>query len=324
MKDVMTVCGPVPVDRLGKTLMHEHIIASAPGIADNYPELNENAMERMCRDLKQMKSLGIRTVVDATPFDLGRDAEAMKQASELTGVNIISCTGFFQEPDMGISGYSKEQIAAVLVREIREGIKKTGIRPGILKTAMDSEGPTPGRELAHRAVGIASRETGLPVMLHSFPEGEAGRHQIRFLREEGCDLHRVKVDHCLETTDIGYLSWLYEQGVWLGVDRLPRVNGSAEETAKYPDVETRIRTIRKMIDMGMADRMLFSHDFISVSTFWDHQPTPEGQAYVDGMCPERFGFLQQVVFPRLVELGADGDQLERMLEENPRRFFEGC
>ena len=78
------------------------------------------------------------------------------------------------------------------------------------------------------------------------------------------------------------------------------------------------------IDMGMADRMLFSHDFISVSTFWDHQPTPEGQAYVDGMCPERFGFLQQVVFPRLVELGADGDQLERMLEENPRRFFEGC
>ncbi len=324
MKTVNTVTGPLLVEKLGKTLMHEHIISSSAGIAENYPELNRpDAHDRIVQDLEEMKRNGISSVVDANPFDLGRDVNMMRRCSEETGVHIIACTGFFLEPNPMLGAYKPEDLAKCFIRELTEGIGNTGIKAGILKTAMDKEGPTPGRELVHRAVAIASRETGAPVMLHSCPQKEMGKYQIQFMKEEGAELKRVKIDHCLETTDIDYLLWVYDQGCWLGVDRLPIV--CAEEDYRgSTSMETRIMTIKRMIEAGMGDRMLFSHDFMSVSTFFDHMPTQEDQSFVDHLNPMRFGFLQNGVFARLEELGVSREQLERMLEDNPRRFFEAC
>ena len=324
MKYVNTVTGPLSIDDLGRTLMHEHLVSSCAGVADNYPEANENAFDTVCADLEDMKSNGISTVVDATAFDLGRDEKMLKKCSEATGVSVIASTGFFKEPDPGLGRFPKDKIASWLIREILEGIKDTGIRPGVLKTAMDTEGPTEGRELIHRAVAIASRECRFPVMLHSCPEQEAGRHQIRFFQEEGADLSRVKIDHCLETDDLDYIKWLYDQGVWLGVDRLPRVCISAKESAQFPTIAQRVGMIRRMLDAGLGDRMLFAHDFIAVSSFFDHLPSKESQEYVDGMNPQRFSYLQKTIFRLLEDQGVDPDLLDRMLIDNPKRFFEGC
>ena len=320
MKRVQTVCGEISTDQLGFTLMHEHLVSSQAGIAENYPQLYvENAYDRVMKDLLEMKAHGIQTVVEATPFDLGRDAPMLQRLSSDSGVQVIACTGFFQELAGMLGFYTKEQYAQLFIDDLTKGIAGTDIKAGIIKTAMDVEGPTPGREIIHRAVAIASRETGFPVMLHSDPRGEMGRHQIRFLREEGANLERVKIDHCLETTDMDYLSWLYDQGVWLGVDRLPLI--AAEGTRAVP-TEQRIETVRKMIEAGMSDRMLFAHDFMSISTYFDHMASQEEQAYIRSLNPQRFLFLQEVVFPKLEEAGIDGKLLQKMCVDNPRRFFE--
>jgi phosphotriesterase-related protein len=60
MTTVETVLGPVATAALGPTLMHEHIVTRSPGVHENWPHLFAR---------------GIRTVVDLTTVDLGRDID---------------------------------------------------------------------------------------------------------------------------------------------------------------------------------------------------------------------------------------------------------
>lgn len=322
MINVQTVTGDVPVAALGSVLMHEHLVSSAPGIAENYPELYiEGYHELVMRDLTAMKENGITTVVDATPYDLGRDVKALKRLSAESGVNIICCTGSFLRLPAVFGYYTPAQIAALFIKDITKGVADTGIKAGIIKVAMDTEGPTEDRVLIHKAAAIASNETGMPIMMHSAPQKEMGRHQLRILQEEHVNMARVKVDHCLETTDIDYLCWLADQGCWLGVDRLPLI---VEEGDYAVSTQSRIKVIKALIDAGLQDRMLFSHDFISASTYHNHMPTEERQLYIDNLNPERFLFLKNVAFPALERMGIDRDLLERMCVDNPRNYFAGC
>ena len=56
--------------------------------------------------------------------------------------------------------------------------------------------------------------------------------------------------------------------------------------------ETRIKFIKTMLDEGMGDRMLFSHDIFSMSTLFDYQPE-DILEYIGGICPERFLFIKK-------------------------------
>ena len=321
MKEVQTVTGSVSVEEFGFTLMHEHLVTSSMGIPENYPQLYiDGAFDVVVKDLKEMKANGIQTVVEASTIDLGRDVKMMKKASEATGVYVVACTGWWQEFSPLMGNFSADKFASLFVDDLTKGVGGTDIKAGILKAAMDKEGPTPARETLHRAVARASLQTGTPIMLHSYPQTEMGRHQLRILKEEGVDMKRVKVDHCPETTDMDYILWLADQGCWLGIDRLPIILMPGQYAVKS---ETRIKTIKKMIDAGLSDRMLFSHDYMSVSTLFDTLP-PQDREYVDSINKERFLYLQKIVFKTLVEMGVSEDLLTRMCVDNPRRFFEGC
>jgi phosphotriesterase-related protein len=318
-KKVMTVLGEISTDELGQTLMHEHICASAPGIPENYPQLYiENAEGIILGDLADMKGEGFKTVIEATLFDLGRDIRMLKRVSEKSGIHIVASTGFFQEPSPVLGSYSVDKFAALFVDDLTKGIAGTDIKAGIIKTAMDAEGATPGRTLIHRAVARAAMGTGAKVMLHSYPQTEMGRNQVKILKNEGLDLKNVKIDHILETTDMDYIKWLADQGVWLGVDRLPLIIDNKHYGVAN---ETRIKTIYNMIKAGLHDRMLLSHDISSVSTMFDHLDK-ENTAFVENINRERFGFLTRRAFPKLIEMGIDKTLLYRMLTDNPKRFFE--
>ncbi len=320
MKMIQTVTGPITPDELGYTLMHEHIYSSSIGVPENYPQLyRDDVDEVVIGDLNEMKSVGIKSVIEASPIDLGRDVKRLKAASEATGVHIVACTGWWQEFAPTLGRFTAEKIASLFIDDVQKGVGETGIKAGIIKAAMDREGLTPARDLLHRAVAIAAKETGAPVMLHSYPQAESGRHQLRILQEEGLDMSRVKIDHILETTDMDYIKWVADQGCWIGVDRLPLITFPGNFAVS---TETRIKTIKRMIDAGMSDIMLLSHDFMSISTMFDTLPE-ETLAYVKGLNPERFLFLHNVVFPKLVEMGVDLDLLMKMSTENPKRFFEG-
>ncbi|MFC1942979.1 phosphotriesterase [Chloroflexota bacterium] len=312
MTTINSVLGPLDTANLGHTLMHEHLLVTSAGISQNYPELLRagyldrlpNFMDRIVNALKEAKEEGIDTIVDTTTLDLGRDVNILAEASRLTGVNIIAVAGCYVDMPHYLDGVSADQFAQLFIREIQEGIAGTNIKAGILKEASDREGVTPAGAIILRAVARAHLQTNVPIMLHSYSPGQVGRQQLAILKEEGVDLRRVKVDHSNDTTDVEYLTWLLEQGCYLGMDRYPGVNTSPR---------ARTRTMKALIDAGYANRLLPSHDWPLVRV-------------TEEVIRERrnpFTYVKKVVFAQLREMGVPEATLNSLSVDNPRNFFEG-
>lgn len=314
MTTINSVLGPIETSQIGTTLMHEHILGSSIGIPQNYPEvLDRGYMRIIVEKLKQAKAGGIDTVVDATTLDLGRDVNVLAEASRRSGVNIICCTGWWTEKPRFLSGVSIERLVKGFVREIREGIVGTGIKAGILKGASDKAGVLPEEETILRAVARAHRETGVPIMLHSYSPGQVGRRQIKILKEEGVSLNRVKMDHSNDTTDLEYLIWMLEEGCYLGMDRYP-----GEGTSPL----ARTRTLKALIDAGYRDRLCVSHDWSLARHVAKDSPigSPEKRKKLN---PHDFLYIRNVVFPMLREMSVPEDIINTILIDAPRNFFEG-
>lgn len=95
MIEVNTVLCPVPVSQFGLVLMHEHAFACIPGWemdARNAYD-REGDLESVSRQLAALLEHGVKTIVDATPVDIGRNVEFIVEVSQRSGANIIASTG---------------------------------------------------------------------------------------------------------------------------------------------------------------------------------------------------------------------------------------
>ena len=320
MKTVNTVLGPLETSKIGFALMHDHIMGSASGIPQVYPELlGKNYKERIIMGLTAARQAGVNTIVDADTFDLGRAVNILAEVSKLSGVNIICCSGWFGELPGYFGSFTADQYAQIFVREVQEGIEGTSIKASILKSAADFGGVTPNGALLLRGVARAQLLTGVPIMLHSYSPDQVGRQQIEILKEEGVDLRRVKLDHSTDTKDMEYLEWVIKQGCYLGMDRLPGIHVPPLARVS-PD--GRVKTIKDLIDAGYADRILLGHDAFLVSTFFDTLPEA-AKKKLETDNPYGFLYINKYVLPKLRELGVSEKTIHSICVDNPRRFFEG-
>ena len=320
MKTVNTVLGPLETSKIGFALMHDHIMGSASGIPQVYPELlGKNYKERIIIGLTAARQAGVNTIVDADTFDLGRAVNILAEVSKLSGVNIICCSGWFGELPGYFGSFTADQYAQIFVREVQEGIEGTSIKASILKSAADFGGVTPNGALLLRGVARAQLLTGVPIMLHSYSPDQVGRQQIEILKEEGVDLQRVKLDHSTDTKDMEYLEWVIKQGCYLGMDRLPGIHVPPLARVS-PD--GRVKTIKDLIDAGYADRILLGHDAFLVSTFFDTLPEA-AKKKLETDNPYGFLYINKYVLPKLRELGVSEKTIHSICVDNPRRFFEG-
>ncbi len=317
MSSINGVLGPLAADDLGFTLMHEHVMVCASGLLESYPDLlGPDREERAVQTLKRAREVGgINTIVDATTFDLGRNPELLKTVAAGSGMNIINVTGWWLDVPRFLHGVGPKQMAAEFVRDIEEGFRGTDIKAGLLKCAADFEGVTPPLEVMARAVARAHNETGVPIMVHSYPTGQVARRQIEIFREEGVDLTRVKIDHSNDTTDTEYLQWILDQGCYLGLDRYPGRNVS-------PHMRT--VTLKRLIDMGHGERLCPAHDCICLHI---HKEQPDGsipdEHEFTRSNPEQYLYIHRFVIPELLELGATEADIEQLFVHNPRRFLTG-
>lgn len=316
MAQVNGVLGPLKAEDLGFTLMHEHVMVCASGLLDSYPDLlGEQREERAIATLKTAKAQGIDTIVDATTFDLGRKAELLKTVAAGSGVNIINVTGWWLDVPRFLTGVGPNQMAREFVKDLTAGFRGTDIKAGLLKCAADFEGVTPMLEVMARAVARAHVETGVPIMVHSYPTGHVARRQIKIFKEEGVDLTKVKIDHCNDTTDMEYLKWILDQGCYLGLDRYP---------GRLVSPHMRTVTLKNLIDEGYGDRLCPSHDCICLHI---HKEQADGsipemhEFHVHN--PDQYLFIHRSVIPDLKEMGTTDAQIETLFVDNPRRFLCG-
>jgi phosphotriesterase-related protein len=142
-----TVLGTAFADELGVTLMHEHFAANFAGweFDPKRQPFDVEIIAQSCAELmKAPMAHGMKTLVEATPIDAGRQPLIQKRVAEITGLNIICCTGFHTETQ-GASGYLKlrklfgfdilTQMYETYIQEITEGIGDTGIKAGMIKVS---------------------------------------------------------------------------------------------------------------------------------------------------------------------------------------------
>src|SRR5262249_23571190 len=82
MQSIQTVTGGCAPDALGVTLMHEHLLIGWPGWEAEAPLDRATRREHTVRcvdRLAELYDVGVRTMVDPCPIDLGRDVEFMAE-----------------------------------------------------------------------------------------------------------------------------------------------------------------------------------------------------------------------------------------------------
>ena len=314
MATINSVLGEMDTADLGFTLSHEHVLVSSAGIQQIYPEFIDRAatIQRGIADLAAARAEGLRSIIDVTTIDLGRDIRLLEEVSRGSGVHIICATGTWRDIPRVFWTATPDDIAPLYIREIQEGIENTRIKAGIIKVANDMGGVTPEGEIILRAAARAQKATGVPISTHTWAPERVGEQQVAIFQDEGIDLNRVYIGHSNDTDDIGYLTGLLEQGVWIGLDRYP---GRPEVL----DWEARTQTAYKLIQAGWAHRIMLGHDW-SVALLIAHR---EARAQRDIANPDGYLFITRRVLPRLAQLGASQDDIHKIMIDNPRRFFEG-
>jgi phosphotriesterase-related protein len=68
--------------------------------------------------LQQAHAEGVRSYIDPTTFDIGRDIALMQEVSSKSGVHIVPTTGSHQAIPRVFRTASPDAIAAVYIREI--------------------------------------------------------------------------------------------------------------------------------------------------------------------------------------------------------------
>lgn len=201
-----------------------------------------------------------------------------------------------------------EPLVDLFVKDLTEGIADTGVRAAFLKCAIEEQGLTPGVERVLRAVGKAHVRTGAPITVHTNPHTKSGLIAQNILREEGVDLTKVVIGHSGDSTDIDYLTKVADAGSLLGMDRF-----GLDVLCPFED---RVNTVAELVRRGYADHMVLAHD---ASCFIDW--FPEG-AKEQAVPKWNFRHISQDVLPALLERGVTQADIDTMLIDNPRRYFE--
>jgi phosphotriesterase-related protein len=311
---VQAVQGPLDASELGFTLPHEHICASSAGFWQAWPEFfggREEFISRVVDKLKIVKQEGVRTIVDVTTIDTGRDIRLIEEVSRKSGMQIIACTGHWLDPSQSMSARSVDELADFFIKEIEHGIEGTEIKAGVIKVATDREGVTPFLDKALRAAARASKATGVPITTHSYSPERIGEKQADIFEAEGLNPERVCIGHSDDTTDLDYLTGLAERRYTIGMDHL--IYGIQGPLTW----QKRSELIKDLVAAGFANKLFISNDwFYGISV-----GATETQEAMDRMNPDGMLFVTRKVIPYLRQIGVSDQAVNLMTVENPMRFF---
>lgn len=339
---VQTVTGPVDAEALGITLIHEHLLIDArwywrnpqeasrihlahqPVSVEILHELRQDPFVNLdncglfdeqaaTEEVLQFKLFGGRTVVDATPANLGRDPLALRRIAERTGLQVIMGTGYYLEPThpAWVRSATIEDLAEGLIAEVLEGVEDTGIKAGHIGEIGISKDFTPQEEKVLRAAARAQRHTGVALSVHLPGWERLGHRVLDVIAEEGGDLNRVILNHMNPSgADLEYQMALADRGAYLAYDMIGMDYYYADQDAQCPSDEENARAIASLVRAGYGHKVVLSQDVFLKMMLTRYGGN--GYAYI----------LRHFV-PRLKRHGLSKQEIDQLLIENPRRVLAG-
>ncbi|MGH8014237.1 MAG: phosphotriesterase family protein, partial [Candidatus Binataceae bacterium] len=316
---INTVAGKCEPRDLGFTLIHEHLAAGFPGWEfDNMGFDRKRELAKVVEKLKEIRGLGVVSFVDPCPMELGRDPEFAAEAADKSGIRIIIATGVYNEA-LGFPQHFRmlgpDDIAEVYVRELTEGIGRTGIKAGIIKTAtggipgitVDTE-ITQQEQKALRAAARAHKKTGAPILCHNSESSPFGRETLDIFESEGVDFNHVLIGHACGVGNMRYYFDILNRGAWLGFDRF-----GIEPIA--PD-KMRLASLFGLLAVGF-DRIMLSHDAVAC---WLGRPVEAIQKMMEASPNSHYAHLCRNIIPTLRKGGVSEEKIHTLMVDNPREY----
>ena len=311
--------GDIRPEELGFTYSHEHIICRPA----HWEERNETDLllddpQKSEQEVADAKACGVKTIVDATAIDYGRDPQAVCDISVRTGMQIIGTAGFNKgflwdakmpgedrTYEEWIDKSSVEELTEFVIKEVTEGMQGTSVRGGQVKFGTGYNSISPLEIKTIRAVCRAHLATGAPVHAHT-EAGTMALEQMKYLREEGVDLHNISFGHMDRNPDPYMHLKIADTGAFLCFDGIAKV--------KYNPESVRIGCILELVRHGYQKQILVSGDTARKSYYHSY-----GNAL-------GLPYIRQKWVPRLIEeaeaAGINGEKLaEDIFINNPRECF---
>ena len=341
---VTTVLGQIPVEAMGITLMHEHLLLDASswwkrpccavdiGMAERpidvgmlgdlrmNPFLNRDNCQLVDADvaieeLMRFVERGGRTVVDPTNLGIGRDPRALQKISRRTGLHVVMGAGFYLEPSHPdyVRQMSVDAIAALIARDCG-GVPDDMpiVAAGIIGEIGISKDFTAEEEKVLRGAARASRLSGAPLSIH-LPGWERHGHRVlNVIEEEGGDLRHTVLCHMNPSLgDPGYQRSMADRGAFLEYDMIGMDFFYADQQVQSPCDEENAAALARLVADGYINAILISQDVFLKMMLTRHG----GFGY---------GYILKHFVPRMKRHGIDARSIERILVENPRRVFSAA
>ena len=334
---IHTVLGPISPDELGPTSMHEHLLSdlriwSKPS-ADPPPGdkvhprmlgyLRWNALsvpdnlvlddpDDTIDELHALHAAGGRAVVDLTLEGMGRRIDELAAISSATGVTIcVGCGWYVQEvhpPE--IEGKSVEQLAVMLLAQLRDGIDRTGIRPALIGEIGTNHPPTEAEWRNVRAAGRAGAESGAAVNVHLSFRGADGVDVLAALVEEGMPADRCILSHMDGRLDRGYHREVAQAGAILEYDTFGSDFLYGSPRVRNPSDVERLEMAEWLLSEGYAAQLVLACDT------WTKANLRRNGGY-------GYEHLFRRIVPALQDLsGADDATMEMITVHTPRRLLD--
>ncbi len=301
MPFIRTVRGDIAPEKLGATVLHEHLIGQ-PMMAGEDPDFVLDSEAAAIKELRFFTASGGRAVVEMSPADYGRDPLALRRVSEASDVHIITVAGYIKgkSADAFVRDLTVTQIADALIRDVCDGIGDTGIRSGILKAGTSLNKITANEDRIIEAAAIAQRESGAAISTHT-EAGTMALEQVERFRALGVPVERLLIGHLDRNLDWDYHLALANTGVTFGYDQFGK--------EKYAPDFQRIEFVVRMVQAGFRDQLALSMDIARRSYFTSYGGGP-GYTYM---------FWR--IIPWLKESGLTDDDIDAIFVRTPTRLL---
>jgi phosphotriesterase-related protein len=303
MPSLITTFGPKRADELGMILPHEHVFVdlrtyNQPGYAQ---AAAADVIALMAPELTAARAVGVTALVECTPVGVGRRADILKAVSDATGMPLVVPTGIYREPWVPDWAHaaSEDALCDWMLGELNGQIEQSGVRAGFVKLSAGDDGITDCETKILRAATRAARETGAAIGSHTI-RGRVVREQIEIIEACGYTAARFIWIHASAEPDIALNLEMARRGAWIEYDWI----GDPAADADFID------RIARMLEAGLGDRLLLSHD-----RGW-YDPAQPG-----GGTPKPFTYISQHFLPKLRAAGLDEATIRMLTHDNPFRAF---
>lgn len=338
---VRTVLGPVPPEKLGVTLMHEHapVVDHSELFGTAAASLGTRRNEVLTKTARLLdafhESVAVEeqpgTVVETTPIRVGRSPELLLALAKQTKVHVVASTGFWCEAVSPQHPWALkllreeggvDAVAQLFVREVTQGMEDpsgqwnerfTRIPAGIIKIGT-SRNLTESERACHIAAAIASKGTGCPITTHTSRGG--GLEEAELLLKHDAAPGRIIIGHQGQKDDgehdeaLEYHRQIAKLGCYVQFDRVSHDNYGIDKQA---------RQIVDLIQAGYVKQILVSHDHAPFVYTKAKEPIKRPEDWKEN--PTDYTSVTTALVASLSVMSVSKADLRTVLVENPQRVL---